>query len=369
MEECNLDKCQEVRKDNPSHTYIWYCRLVHINEIRIAKLHKQDNHCRFGYVYLMKYKSEAFEKFKEFRAKVEKQTEKRACGSKIILEEVQEPQTSIFKEPKPTVEALDAQIDALPIDKEPTSDEEAISDIDFDKWLKAMKTEMDAMYVNQVWTLVDVPKGVKPITCKWICKRKTEMDGNVQMYKARLVAKGYNRVERIDYEETFSPIAMIKSIRMLLAIAIYYDNEIWKMDVKIIFLNENFQKEVYTIQLEGFTSKESQHKVCKLQKSIYGLKQASRSWNIRFNETIKEYDFVKNPDDPFVYKKIYRDRSKRLLGLSQSTYIDKVLKRTKDVFLVYGVAELQVKVYEDAASQSNKDDSKSQSGLMKNPIL
>ncbi|XP_017972528.1 PREDICTED: uncharacterized mitochondrial protein AtMg00820-like [Theobroma cacao] len=117
--------------------------------------------------------------------------------------------------------------DALPIDKEPTTYEEAIFDIDSDKWLEATKFETDAKHVNQVWTLVDAPERVKPIGYKWVFKRKIDMDGNVQTYKARLVAKGYNQVEGIDYEETLSPMAMIKSIRILLAIAAYYDYEIW----------------------------------------------------------------------------------------------------------------------------------------------
>ena len=171
---------------------------------------------------------------------------------------------------------------------------------------------------------------------------------------------------------------MLKSIRILLAIAAHYDYEIWQMDVKTAFLNGNLTEEVYMTQPEGFTSGGGS-KVCKLQRSIYGLKQASRSWNIRFDETIKELGFSQNLDEPCVYKKtngsavvflvlyvddilligknvsvlqsvkfwlsknfsmkdlgeetyilgikIYRDRTKRLLGLSQSTYIDKMLKR------------------------------------------
>lgn len=252
-------------------------------------------------------------------------------------------------------------------------------DIDSEKWLEAMKSEMDAMDTNQVWTLVDPPEGIKPIGCKWVFKRKTDVDGKVQTFKARLVAKGYKQRQGIDFEETFSPVAMLKSIRILLAIAAYHDYEIWQMDVKTAFLNGNLQEEVYMTQPEGFISNANANKVCKLQKSIYGLKQASRSWNIRFDEAVKGFDFIKNEDEPCVYKKvsgsaiiflvlyvddilligndipllqstkiwlskqfsmkdlgeatyilgikIYRDRSKRLLGLSQSTYIDKVLKR------------------------------------------
>ncbi|CAL2230271.1 unnamed protein product [Prunus armeniaca] len=100
-----------------------------------------------------------------------------------------------------------------------------------------MKSEMDSMYANQVWTLVDPPEGIVPIGNKWVFKRKKGSDGKVETYKARLVAKGYRQREGIDYEETFSPVAMIKSIRILLAIVAYYDYEIWQMDVKMAFLN------------------------------------------------------------------------------------------------------------------------------------
>ena len=95
---------------------------------------------------------------------------------------------------------------------------------------------------------------------------------------------------------------MLKSIRIILAIAAYYDYEIWQMDVKTAFLSRHLQEEVYMIQPEGFVLKDP-NKVCKLQKSIYGLKQASRSWNIRFDEIIKMFGFIKNEDEPCVYKK------------------------------------------------------------------
>ena len=128
---------------------------------------------------------------------------------------------------------------------EPAKYEEAIQDIDSALWQEAMKSEMDSMYTNQVWTLVDAPEGVKPIGCKWIFKKKTDMEGNVQTYKARLVAKGYRQRHGVDYDETFSPVAMIKSIRIMLAIAAYFDYEIWQMDVKTAFLNGIFLEDVY----------------------------------------------------------------------------------------------------------------------------
>jgi hypothetical protein len=128
---------------------------------------------------------------------------------------------------------------------EPTTYEEAIRGPDSEKWLEAMKSEMESMYENQVWTLVDLPEGVTPISGKWIFKKKTNVDGIVDTFKGRWVAKGYKQIHGIDYDETFSPVAMLKSIRILLAIAAFYDYEIWQMDVKTTFLNGNLLEDVY----------------------------------------------------------------------------------------------------------------------------
>ncbi|KAK8655978.1 hypothetical protein V6N13_108540 [Hibiscus sabdariffa] len=186
---------------------------------------------------------------------------------------------------------------------EPKTYQEAVSSPDSEKWLEAMRSEMDSMSDNQVWTLVERPEGIKPIGCKWVFKKKTDMDGNVQTYKGRLVAKGYRQIHGIDYDETFSPVAMFKSIRILLAIAAFHDYEIWQMDVKTAFLNGKVEEDVYMTQPEGFVTQENAGKVCKLQRSIYGLKQASRSWNLCFNNAIKEFGFIRNKDEPCVYKK------------------------------------------------------------------
>ena len=132
------------------------------------------------------------------------------------------------------------------------------------KWLEAMKSEMGSMYENQVWTLVDLPDGRKAVENKWIFKTKTDADGNVIVYNARLVAKGFRQIQGDDYDETFSPVAMLKSIRILLAIAAYFDYEIWQMDVKTAFLNDNVEKELYMMQPEGFVDPKDVGKVCKL---------------------------------------------------------------------------------------------------------
>ena len=138
-----------------------------------------------------------------------------------------------------------------------------------------------------------MPHDRQAIENKWIFKKKTNADGNVTIYKARLVSKGYRQVQGIDNDENFSPVAMLKSVRIKLAIAAFYDYEIWQMDVKASFLNGFLKEELYMMQPEGFVDPKNANKVCKLQRSIYGLVQASRSWNIRFNDVIKAFGFIK----------------------------------------------------------------------------
>ena len=95
---------------------------------------------------------------------------------------------------------------------EPMNYEEAMTSPDSAKWLEAMNSEMGSMYENKVWTLFDLPDDRQAIENKWIFNRKTDADGNVIIYKARLVAKGFQQVQGVDYDETFSPVAMLKSV-------------------------------------------------------------------------------------------------------------------------------------------------------------
>ncbi|KAH9670831.1 hypothetical protein KPL70_017127 [Citrus sinensis] len=210
--------------------------------------------------------------------------------------------------------------------QDPTSYNEALIDRDVEFWKKAMNQEMESMYSNKVWELVEAPNGVKPIGCKWIYKRKRGVDGRVETFKARLVAKGFTQKEGIDYEETFSPVAMLKSIRILLSIAAVLDYEIWQMDVKTAFLNGHLEENIYMQQPDGFIQRGQEHMVCKLQRSIYGLKQASRSWNIRFDQAIKSLGFIQNIDEPCVYKKI-QEKSVAFLIL----YVDDILLIGNDI--------------------------------------
>nr|GFB62785.1 retrotransposon protein, putative, Ty1-copia subclass [Tanacetum cinerariifolium] len=118
--------------------------------------------------------------------------------------------------------------------------------------VRAMDEEMNSMKVMKVWIVVDLHPNAKVVKSKWLYKKKTNMDGKVHTYKARLVAKCYTQTYGIDYEETFSPVADIRAIRIIIAITAYYDYEIWQMDVKTAFLNGRLDEDIYMEQPEGY---------------------------------------------------------------------------------------------------------------------
>ncbi|TYK02840.1 gag/pol protein [Cucumis melo var. makuwa] len=253
--------------------------------------------------------------------------------------------------------------------EDPLSYKQAMNDVDKDQWVKAMDLEMESMYFNSVWELVDLPEGVKPIGCKWIYKRKRDSAGKVQTFKARLVAKGYTQREGVDYEETFSPVAMLKSIRILLSIATFYDYEIWQMDVKTAFLNGNLEESIFMSQPERFITQGQEQKVCKLNLSIYGLKQASRSWNIRHGVHLSKEQCPKTPQEVEDMRRIpYASAVGSLMYAMLCTRPDIcyavgiVSRRTRYYMLVYGVKDLILIRYTDSDFQTDKDSRKSISG-------
>ncbi|GKC69631.1 retrotransposon protein, putative, ty1-copia subclass [Tanacetum coccineum] len=135
---------------------------------------------------------------------------------------------------------------------EPPNYKVVLTDVESDKWLEAMNTEMQSIKDNQVWILVELPPNGRTVGSKWLFKKNADMDKNVHTFKARLVAKGYTQTCGVDYGETFSPVADIRAIRILLAITTFYDYEIWQMDVKTAFLNGHLSEDVYMVQPEGF---------------------------------------------------------------------------------------------------------------------
>ena len=126
-----------------------------------------------------------------------------------------------------------------------------------------MEEEIKALNDNQTWDLVPRPNKVKPISCRWVYKVKTRPDGSVERYKARLVARGFSQQYGLDYEETFSPVAKITTVRVLLALAACKSWKLWQMDVKNAFLHDEFDKDIYIEQPRGFESKIHPEYVCK----------------------------------------------------------------------------------------------------------
>ncbi|GKA36990.1 retrotransposon protein, putative, ty1-copia subclass, partial [Tanacetum coccineum] len=152
---------------------------------------------------------------------------------------------------------------------EPANYKEAMASLEAAKWKEAMKSKIQSMYDNQVQNSIDTIPDLKTVGCKWIFKKKKDMDGKVHTYKARLVAKGYTQTREIDHKETFSPVAKIKSIRIMLAIAAFHDYEIWQMDVRTAFLNGKLIVYVFMTQPKEFENEKYPKRVCKLQNAIY----------------------------------------------------------------------------------------------------
>ncbi|GJT78063.1 retrotransposon protein, putative, ty1-copia subclass [Tanacetum coccineum] len=240
--------------------------------------------------------------------------------------EIDEPQSDIIpirrstRTRRPTDRMclyIDAEEHELGDLGEPANYKAALLDPESDKWLNAMNVEMQSMKDNET------------------------LDGAVHTYKARLVAKGYTQTPGIDYEETFSPVADIRAIRILIAIAAYYDYEIWQMDVKTAFLNGYLNEEVYMEQPEGFVNPKYPNRYKNLNASgenvtfliLYVDDILIMGNSIPMLQDVKSYlgkCFAMKDLGEAAYIlgiKIYRDRSRRLIGLCQSAYIEKILKR------------------------------------------
>ena len=142
----------------------------------------------------------------------------------------------------------------------------------------AIQEELNQFSRNEVWDLVPLPHGVNIIGTKWIFKNKSNENRNVTKNKARLVAKVYTQVEGIDFDETFAPVAHLKSIRFLMAFACTLPFKLYQMDVKSAFLNGYLNEEVFMAQLKGFEDPTHLEYKYKLKKALFGLKQTPRAW-------------------------------------------------------------------------------------------
>ena len=162
-----------------------------------------------------------------------------------------------------------------------------------------MDDELDSLQDNKTWELVTFPPGRKLVQCKWIYKTKLVVDGTTTKYKARLVSKGYSQVHGLEYNETFTHVARMDSIRLVLAIAALKKWEVHHIDVKSAFPHGDLEEEIYMRQPEGYT--EDSSFVCKLGKYLYGIKQAPRAWYAKMDSFLVSQKLGRCKSDCNVY--------------------------------------------------------------------
>ncbi|CAL1371426.1 unnamed protein product [Linum trigynum] len=185
-------------------------------------------------------------------------------------------------------------------------------------WIKAMEEELNALLESQTWDLVTLPPGKRAIGCKWVYKTKLKPDGAVERYKARLVAKGFTQIYGIDFLDTFSPVAKINTVKTLLAVAAAKDWFLHQMDVSNAFLHGDLDEEVYMTPPPGLEGSEG--KVCRLKKSLCGLKQASRQWFAKLTCSLLKNGFSQSASDYSMFTKRVQGRLVVLL-----VYVDDII--------------------------------------------
>uniref|UniRef100_A0A2N9EK90 CCHC-type domain-containing protein n=1 Tax=Fagus sylvatica TaxID=28930 RepID=A0A2N9EK90_FAGSY len=227
--------------------------------------------------------------------------------------------------------------------EDPSTFQEAIESSEKDKWMEAMVEENESLSKNKTWELTELPKGKKPIGCKWVFKKKeavSEKEG--ERFKARLVAKGYSQRHGIDYDEVFSPVVRHTSIRAVLALVADQDLELEQLDVKTAFLHGNLEEEIFMEQPEGFKQPGTENLVCRLKKSLYGLKQSPRQWYKRFDSYMIQIGYTRCEYDCCVYVRILEDGSYIFLLL----YVDDMLIAAKSMCEVNRLKSLLHKEFE-----------------------
>jgi hypothetical protein len=190
-------------------------------------------------------------------------------------------------------------------EKEPKTIDEALKDSD---WIIAMQDELNNFKRNQVWELVERPKGHNVIGTKWVFKNKQDEEGYIVRNKARLVAQGYTQVEGLDFGKTYAPVARLEAIRILLAYACAHNIKLYQMDVKSAFLNGYINELVFVEQPPGFEDDKKPNHVYKLKKALYGSKQAPRAWYERLRDFLLSKGFkIGKVDTTLFTKKIGKD--------------------------------------------------------------
>jgi hypothetical protein len=183
---------------------------------------------------------------------------------------------------------------------EPKTFKEATSCPDAALWKQAAIEEINSLIANGTWEIVRLPPGKKAIDSGWVFKIKRRDNGSIERYKCRLVAKGCSQRPGFDYVEVFSPTCRYATLRLILAITAKENLHLHSVDISSAFLNGDLDEEIYMKQPEGFEQHGPDH-VCRLSKSIYGLKQASRQWNKKLHEVLTSMGFKRLESDRSIY--------------------------------------------------------------------
>ncbi|RVX14100.1 Retrovirus-related Pol polyprotein from transposon RE1 [Vitis vinifera] len=192
-------------------------------------------------------------------------------------------------------------------------------------WQTAMTDEIKALEHNKTWDLAILPPNKTAIGCKWVYRVKFKADGSVERYKARLVAKGYTQQEGLDFFDTYSPIAKMTTVRVLLAIAAAKQWYLHQLDVNNAFLHGDLNEEVYMQLPPGFSTP-NDPRVCKLKKSLYGLRQASRQWYSKLSSSLLKFGFSQAKADSSLF---IRQTSTSFIALL--IYVDDVIIASNDL--------------------------------------
>ena len=214
---------------------------------------------------------------------------------------------------------------------EPRTYKQAMKSENYHDWETAMNSEYKSLMKNETWDLVEPPVGKNIVGSKWVYKTKRDSHGQVDRYKARLVAQGYTQEFGVDYDEVYAPVAHYKSIRTVLSIANALNLHLHQMDVKTAFLNGPLDTNIYMKQPTGYINPEFPDFVCKLKKSLYGLKQAARCWNTAINSYMTSIGFEQSKVDQCIYVKRnsteYNEDSFMIICL----YVDDLILATNDI--------------------------------------
>lgn len=192
-----------------------------------------------------------------------------------------------------------------------------------------MAEELQALEFNNTWTIVPTPPHKPLVGCKWVFKLKYNNDGSIARYKARLVAKGYTQLEGLDYHETFAPVAKLVTVRCLFSVAASQHWTLHQLDVNNAFLHGKLEEDVY-MALPPNLLKVMPNHACKLHKSIYGLKQASRNWFHKFTEALLAVEFQQSRAD----YSLFTHRRAQLIN-TILVYVDDILVTGDDAHFIH----------------------------------